>query len=193
MPAEVEAEHWSGRFLAVLSSLGLQSASNRDTLDWHPERLLELRQAQARLERRLRRELREREPAHSIIDLLKSVSEIGFATAACLCVEFVDMKRFRDGDHLVLFVGLVPSVYSSGDRQRVLGLTRRYKKYLRSILIQASWRAVVSDPAPTQKYSESKRRMCPQKAIIWIARKLLNRNQPVVWLLQQAYQKAVLK
>ena len=55
------------------------------------------------------------------------------------------------------------------------------------MLIEASWVAIRNDPAMALKYQELRKRMKAQKAIIKIARKLLNRIRFVL-LNQQKYQ-----
>jgi len=54
-------------------------------------------------------------------------------------------------------------------------MTKRGKSYLRYLLIEASWIAIRKDPALMMAYTDYKKKMIAQKAIIKIARKLLNR------------------
>ncbi len=106
-----------------------------------------------------------------------------------LLLELVDINRFKSLDKLASFVGIVPNEDSSGDDDDVnmTEITPRSHHYLRSILIECAWVAVRKDPALTMCYNELTKRMSGQKAIIRIARKLLNRiryvlknNQPYV-------------
>ena len=92
----------------------------------------------------------------------------------------MNINRFQGLDELASFVGLVPAVYSSGEKEKVLGLSVRHNQYLRYMLIESAWVAIRKDPALTLKYSELIRRMSKQEAIIRIAKKLLNRIR-FVW------------
>ena len=92
----------------------------------------------------------------------------------------MNIDRFKSLDELACFVGLVPAVYGSGEKEKVLGLSNRHNRYLRNMLIESAWVAVRKDPALTLKYSELIRRMSKQEAIIRIAKKLLNRIR-FVW------------
>ena len=46
---------------------------------------------------------------------------------------------------------------------------------LRCLLIEAAWIAIRKDPAMTVSYTEYRKRMNPQKSIVKIARRLVNR------------------
>lgn len=59
-------------------------------------------------------------------------------------------------------------------------MTHRTNSRLKSALIEASWTAVRMDPALTLAFSQYARKMQKSKAIIKIARKLLNRIRYVL-------------
>ena len=72
-------------------------------------------------------------------------------------------------------------------------MTERKNPYLRWILIECAWCAVRKDPALMQAFAELTKRMTKNRAIIRIARKLLNRirfvlknGQPYVSLAQDS-------
>jgi transposase len=119
-----------------------------------------------------------------------SIPGIGFINAITMYTELIDMRRFRGIDNLASYVGLIPSVSSSGEKEKTLGLSYRHNKFLRSLLIEASWIAVRKDPLLTHKYNELIRRMSKQKAIIRIAKKLLVRVQHI-WKSNEIYQYAL--
>jgi transposase len=66
----------------------------------------------------------------------------------------MDINRFHRFDQLCSFIGLVPSVYSSGETEFDRGISFRHNKFLRPLLIEAAWTAVKKDPALTQSYKE---------------------------------------
>ncbi|GAB6160956.1 hypothetical protein JCM12298_01150 [Desulfothermus naphthae] len=96
------------------------------------------------------------------------------------------MKRFKNFDQLKSYVGLTPSVYSSGDTHYEYGLTYRKNSRLKYALIEASWVAIRKDPALLESYNKLITRMKKQQAIIRIAKKLLSRIRHV-WLNKQPY------
>ena len=95
--------------------------------------------------------------------------------APSLIVSFV----FRP-DKFCSYIGLIPSTFSSGEKEVVGKITRRSNKPLRSSIIEASWVAIRHDPALTLKYNELRSRMEPNESIIRIAKKLLNRIRYVL-------------
>ncbi len=79
-----------------------------------------------------------------------------------------------------MYVGLIPEIQGSGEKEYVGGMTQRGHSYLRWLLVEASWVAVRKDPAMMEAFNEYCKRMKKSKAIIRIARKLLNRVRYVL-------------
>ncbi len=92
----------------------------------------------------------------------------------------VDIKRFKTADQLQSFVGFIPNIYASGESEKVGYITRRSNVHLRTILVQCAWRAAKIDPTLMMNYDKLCRKMKANKAIIRIAKKLLNRVR-YVW------------
>jgi len=122
-----------------------------------------------------------------LLKLLTTIPGIGFLTAATFITEIANMDRFNNFNSLASFVGLVPSIHSSGEKEYVGGLTNRKNKHLFKMLIEAAWVAVRKDPVLLKTFNELSLRMKKQKAIIRIAKKILNRIK-AVWLNQTIYQ-----
>jgi transposase len=138
------------------------------------EELLFLRQNILNLTR-LIRQLAQQPPYHQHVINLISIPGISALGAMTLLTEIVDVSRFETLDNLAGYAGLVPDENSTGEQQTITGLTKRRNPAIRRILIETSWIAVRRDPALTQAFNQLTRRMTKQKAIIRIARKLLNR------------------
>lgn len=171
--------HWSHRFMIWLEQIDLAEKSGTESLklllqEAKSTRLL-LLQAQRAI-RELSLTLRYKED----LKLLLSVPGVGMLTGMLLLTEIGDINRFKGIDHLCSYVGLMPNVYASGEKERVGDITKRGNKHLRRNLIECSWVAVRNDPALGLKYHELCGRMKGNKAIIRIARKLLNRIRHVL-------------
>ena len=121
------------------------------------------------------RELSRTDPYSKRAKLLMGVPGIGSLTAMVILTELESIARFKGGDELCSYIGLVPCVSSSDDREQVGGLTPRRNRMLRAMIIESSWIAVRRDPALTMKYNELCGRMPGNKAIIRIAKKLVSR------------------
>jgi len=65
------------------------------------------------------------------VRLLMTIPGVGYYTALLIKAEVGDVSRFRSGDHLCSYAGIVPSTYSSGGVTRHGGITREDSKWLR--------------------------------------------------------------
>ena len=111
--------------------------------------------------------------------LYTSVPGIGGITAAAIIAELGDIRRFNSLDELASLVGLIPGLYESGNNSQCLGLSKRSNRQLRSLLVESSWVAVSKDMALQQYYRKHAHKE-PNKAIIKVAHKLLNRIRAVI-------------
>ena len=75
---------------------------------------------------------------------LMQVEGVGPLTATALIAAIGDGKVFHKARHLSAFLGLVPRQSSSGGKQVLLGISKRGKVYLRSLLIHGA-RAVMKN------------------------------------------------
>jgi transposase len=114
------------------------------------------------------------------VDLLMTVVGFGRLRAIAFLVELGDIQRLKNLDKLSNYVGLVPSSNNSGNKVSQSQLTTRGHKQLRTMLIEAAWTSMNTDPAMAKKYGELKKRMLPQQSIVVIARKLLSRLRYVL-------------
>lgn len=111
--------------------------------------------------------------------LYRSVPGVGPLTAIAMLSEVGDIKRFKGIDRLSSYVGLVPSVYSSGEKSYSRGITNRSKALLRSYLIEGAWMAAKKDEEMMQYYRE--RSGCDhRKIIVKMAAKTLSRMYHVI-------------
>lgn len=69
---------------------------------------------------------------------LMTVPGIGPITASVLAAEVGDGKHYRCGRDFAAAVGLVPRQYSTGGRNKLLGISKRGDKNLRRLLVQCA-------------------------------------------------------
>jgi transposase len=158
---------WSQDGQAVLASLPLPShaAHRRNEL----QALYRHLDAQVdRLDAQVKQVAGERPQA----TLLMTHPGVGHVTALATEVFLGDPSRFRDGKALASYVGMIPSEYSSGARQRLGGLSKQGNPLLRFLWGEAAMHAVRRDPELQRFY----RRKLVQKGLgksrIAAARKL---------------------
>lgn len=111
--------------------------------------------------------------------LLRSVPGVGPFIAIGTLAEVGDLRRFRSIDKLSSYVGLVPSLHSSGTKTFTKGITRRSKHLLRSFLIEGAWIAARKDPE-LMEYYRQRRGSDHKKLIIKMASKTLSRMYSVI-------------
>ena len=107
--------------------------------------------------------------------LLMTIPGIGLLTAMTLLTEMETIERFEDTDHFAAYAGLVPNRHNSGEVKNDGEITSRGQAILKKNIIEAAWVAARRDPALSLAYNKYVQRMNANKAIIRIARKLVNR------------------
>lgn len=189
IPSNLVNANWSGGFIKWIETIVMVKNTGKLALMDLLNELKHCRQRVAELNRHIR-QLSQEQPYKDKVELLKSICGIGTLTAMILLTELGDIiARFKNLDDLASFIGLIPGENSSGEEDDITYtyITPRSHHYLRAILIECAWIAVRKDPALAMCYNKLTKRMSGQKAIIRIARKLLNRirfvlknNQPYV-------------
>lgn len=173
IPLEYDTAHWNRKFRAWLRELKLKTPSGDHLLRVLLDELEGIERQRKVLEKRIV-EMSAGKYAEGI-RLIRSISGIGLLGAITLLVELGDIWRFTNNDRLHSFVGLVPNVYASGEMEVTGRITSRHNAYLRPLVIQCAWRAAKSDPQLFADYTKLCCRMKSNKAIIRIAKKLMNR------------------
>jgi transposase len=179
LPEQRDMGHWSRRFIRWIEEIRMERSSGDVALKLHLEELCHLRQILAKLNRSIVA-LARTEEYGLWISLLKTIPGISTLTAMIVLTELYEITRFRSIDQLCSYVGLIPDTQASGEKEHVGGITQRHHSSLRWLLMEASWIAVRKDPAMMEAFNEYCKRMRKTKAIIKIARKLLNRIRYVL-------------
>ena len=104
--------------------------------------------------------------------LLMTHPGVGPITALATDVFLGDPKRFADGKALASYVGIIPSEYSSGGRQRFGGLSKQGNPLLRFLWCEAAAHAVRRDPELQRFYRRKLVQKGLGKARVAAARKL---------------------
>jgi transposase len=74
-----------------------------------------------------------------VVAALQTMRGMALVNAATLVAELGDLSRFTNPRHLMAYLGLVPSEYSSGASVRRGGLTKAGNSAVRRLLIEAAW------------------------------------------------------
>jgi transposase len=112
---------------------------------------------------------------------LSKIRGVGPKTATAIVAAVGDGAEFTNGRHLAAWMGLVPRQHSSGNRQRLFGISKRGDRHLRTLLIHGA-RAVVRtstsrDDAQSAWIRALKARRGAAKTIVAVA----NKNARVIF------------
>jgi transposase len=111
-----------------------------------------------------------------VVRRLRSMPGIGPVTALAFVAALDDVTRFQSAHQVQAYLGLVPSEYSSGDRQLRGRITKRSDARMRWLLVEAAWRMLRSpnpDLAPLKSWAEQiAARRGKRIAVVALARRL---------------------
>jgi len=169
-----EIKYWSKRFTSWIQDVELPTESAKYSLIGHLEMAEALRKKQYTTTKEIRK-LANAPRYKENYQLLISIPGIANLTAMVILTEIGDIKRFKNLDKLCSFIGLVPTTNSTGENDKTGDITIRSNKMLRTAIVESAWVAIRHDPALMLAYQKLIKRMEPQKAIIRISKKLVNR------------------
>jgi len=189
IPEEMVLSHWSRRYIQELENISMEGPTGIISLQTLLSELIHLRGLIAKIKREIIA-LSRSEDYRESVQWLKTIPGISTLGAMTLLTELVDIERFACFNRLASYVGFIPNVHGSGEKERQTGLTNRRNPTLRVLLIEAAWVAVRKDPAMMMAFNRLCIRMKKTRAIVPIAKKLLRRVRFVLKN-RTAYQLAV--
>jgi transposase len=176
---EVEDRHWSKRYIEWIE----QRIKEKPEVTYSMEILLEelkfLRDSIAKITKKIR-EISQSERYKEKVRLLRTIPGISILTSMIILTELGSLRIYKKLDNICSYVGLCSDEHSSGDRERKTGITKRGNKILKKSIIESSWVAVRKDPALLLAFKNYIKGTKKTKAIVKIARKLLNRIRYVL-------------
>jgi transposase len=182
-------QYWSCRFMESLKQLPCESEPLQKALEIAIKEYLLVRELLTDATKQIRK-LSVQASFAGIQKLLQSIPGIGVVNAMIIMSELQDIRRFKTFDKLCSYAGIVPDTASTGDCERVKGITHRSNHYLRPAIVESSWVIIRKDPAMLMLYKKYCSVMIPNKAIIKIARHLLSRIRYVL-MNQIEYEKGI--
>lgn len=178
VPEQFQGNPWSRGFLGWLKEVELGSSA-RKSLDIYLAELGHLLESEKQVNQYVKLLSKKARYAEDVC-LLMGIPSIGLTSAMILLTEIGEIKRFKTLKSLCCYFGLVPNSKSSGETAHVGRMTKRGNSHLKYILIECAWMAIRKDPALLMAYKTAIARTEPNKAIIKVARKLLNRIRYVL-------------
>jgi transposase len=162
---------------AIASCDNELTVSSRESMQDLYDELVEVECRLKKLNTKVRQLCRQDERCTRIL----KVPGIGELTATAMVAAVPDPKEFQNGRHMSAWIGLVPRQSSSGDKQLLLGISKRGDRYLRTLLIHGA-RAVLShrkdsDSDYDRWVAKKKTTLSHNKAAVALA----NKNARIIW------------
>ncbi len=121
---------------------------------------------------------------------LQTIPGVGPQIASALLMTVGDGKLFKNGRHMAAYLGLVPKQHSSGGKDRLLGISKRGDRYLRSLLVHGAraigYRVKNNPEHSNQWFFRLIQRRGFNKAVVAMANKMA-RQAWVVLTREEAY------
>jgi transposase len=168
------SSHWSKVFIEWLKGVKFETGSAEQALKLLIGQVEQLRSGMLEVTRKIRKLATSQDYCADMALMLK-LPGVGLVTGIAFLTQLETINRFPNTDRLASYLGLIPNCHSSGDKENTGEMTYRGNKWLRELLIECAWTAARSDPALHLAYLNLCKRMESNKALIRIARKLLNR------------------
>lgn len=114
---------------------------------------------------------------------IAAIEGVGPLIATAMVAAVANARAFRNGRQLAAWLGLVPRQHSSGDKQRLLGITKRGDPYLRMLLMHGArsvvYRSAGKPDRRNQWIAEKQRKLGTMKTCVAVA----NKNARIIWAL----------
>jgi transposase len=114
---------------------------------------------------------------------IAAVEGIGPVIATAVVAAVADGRTFSNGRQFSAWIGLVPRQHSSGDKQRLFGITKRGDPYLRTLLVHGArsvvYRAGSKRDTRSQWIAAKQRQLGTAKTCVAVA----NKNARIIWAL----------
>lgn len=141
----------------------------------------------------MEKQIQEAFAADEACQRIAQVEGVGPVIATAIVAAVADGKAFQNGRQLSAWLGLVPRQHSSGQKQRLLGISKRGDPYLRMLLIHGArsvvYRCINKTDARNRWIADKQKRLGTTKACVAVA----NKNARIIWALlakDEAYRQA---
>jgi len=133
-----DGQAWTVRHWAWIRGLDIGHWADRQTLESYQQFIEQIVARVRDLERAIE-EAGQCEPYRTAVNALRCYRGINTITAVTLAAELHDIGRFRTPRELMAYLGLTPSVHSSGGRTHRGRITKAGNAHARRVLVEAAW------------------------------------------------------
>lgn len=131
----------------------------------------------ASFDKKIDRVFRESEPCQRIA----KIKGVGPKTATAVVAAVGDGSEFKNGRRLAAWVGLVPRQFSSGDRNVLMGVSKRGSQHLRSLLVHGARAVVRTAPNKTDPNNQWVNQLRERRGFNRATVAVANKNARIIW------------
>ncbi len=128
---------WSKAYFNWLAEISMPHPAQQITLQEYIDTVRTCSDRVARLTEQIRH-FSEQSRLNGLIKALQAMRGISLIVAASLAAEIGDFSRFEHPEQLMAYLGLIPSEFSSGEKQRKGSITKSGNGHVRKSLIEAA-------------------------------------------------------
>jgi len=163
LPTDIVNRNWSGKIIKWLEDIRMEKASGNVAFKVHLHILHHMRGIIVELKRNIRARTRTDE-YRANAKLLKSVTGISSLTAMTFLTELCTLDQFGSLDKLAIYIGFIPDMDSSGEKDTTTGNTDRRNRILRHLIIESAWIGVQKVPALLMTFERFSKKMKKNKS-----------------------------
>jgi|SRR3990167_917656 len=155
------------------------SVMMKELLEMQYESLLSLDKKLMVLEERLKSVAKKDERCQRLME----IEGIGVISAVALVSLVGNGAGFKNGRHFAAFVGLVPRQHSSGNTQKLLGISKRGNEYMRRMLTHGARAVVIRSAGKVDRRSAWIQRLITERGMNRATVALANKNARIAMAL----------
>ena len=119
--------------------------------------------------------------ANEICKKIETVPGVGKQTATIIFTAIGNGTEFKNGREFAAYLGLVPKQSSTGGKTRLLGISKRGDKYIRSLLVHGARSVVLHSSKKEDKRSVWVNSLKERKGFNKTTVAIANRNARIIW------------
>lgn len=119
--------------------------------------------------------------ANQVCKNIATVPGVGKQTATIIYTALGNGSEFKNGREFAAYLGLVPKQSSTGGKTKLLGISKRGDKYIRSLLVHGSRSVILHSPNKTDQRSIWVQKLNEKKGMNKAAVAIANRNARIIW------------
>jgi transposase len=116
--------------------------------------------------------LRQWQRQDSASQRIAEIPGVGLLSATAAVATLGDAKAFKSGREFATWLGLVPRQTGTGGRVRLLGISKRGDRYLRTLLIRGARSVLTNSKSPPEWLTQLATRRPKNVAVVAMANKL---------------------